>query len=223
MVLARPARCDPAPVSVWAHGGKLYEVVSTYSLSDNAWQYELSGMTGAPRTGPLIVVVIPDATPRDGPFTPVEANHAVVAVADGVTPWPILLRLLRLAEQSGDIVGGKWTRVSAAETLLSSAVWSHGGRRFGVNSFHFAERGAWCYELYELPSVAGRNDRVEVQIPDVQPNGGQFVPGPAAHATFTAHGGCDFPWPVFHRFIAAIEVSGDIVEGDPAAGPAIDR
>ncbi|MGK5672490.1 hypothetical protein ACSNOB_06560 [Micromonospora sp. URMC 106] len=54
-------------MEIWSHGTELYEVNSYYSLPDDAWQYELTGMSEA---GGHLSVVIPDATPEDGPFTP---------------------------------------------------------------------------------------------------------------------------------------------------------
>jgi hypothetical protein len=61
--------CDRAAVEVWEHDRRLYEVNSYYSLPDDAWQYELVGLTGAPGIGPYLTIVIPDATPEPGPFT----------------------------------------------------------------------------------------------------------------------------------------------------------
>jgi hypothetical protein len=66
-------------VDVWECNGRLYDVSSGYSLPDDAWQYELQGLTGAPLTGPTITVTIPDATPDGGqPFTPQPSNMVVV-------------------------------------------------------------------------------------------------------------------------------------------------
>ncbi|MEV4661077.1 hypothetical protein AB0J85_03925 [Micromonospora echinofusca] len=42
-------------MEVWAHGTELYEVNSYYSLPDDAWQYELTGMSEA---GGHVAVVI---------------------------------------------------------------------------------------------------------------------------------------------------------------------
>jgi hypothetical protein len=199
-------------VEVWDHDGKLYEVNSYYSLPDDAWQYELVGLTGAPGTGPYLTIVIPDATPEPGPFTPKHAGHVLVAVAGGVTPWPILRRLIDLVESSGDIIDTDRAHVAAADKILSNNVWSHDGKRFEVNSFHFSDRDAWCYELYEVRPDTERNDYVEVQIPDANPYGGPYVPAPADRVTFIAHGEWDIPWPIFRRFIEVIVASGDIVQ-----------
>ncbi|MEH0934068.1 hypothetical protein [Micromonospora psammae] len=91
-------------MEVWDHEGKLYEVNSYYSLPDNAWQYELVGLTGAPGTGPYITVTIPDATPDDGPFTPRPVSEVMFSAGSGDVPWPILRRFIDLVESSGDIV-----------------------------------------------------------------------------------------------------------------------
>jgi hypothetical protein len=63
-----------------------------------------------------------------------------------------------------------------------------------------------------------RNDYVEVQIPDAQPDSGPFVPEPADVVTFTAHGVWDIPWPIFRRFIEVINTTGDIVEDETTTG-----
>jgi hypothetical protein len=199
-------------VEVWDHDGKLYEVDSYYSLPDGAWQYELVGLTGAPGTGPYLTIVIPDATPEPGPFTPKGAGHVLVSVADGVTPWPILRRLLDLVESSGAIVDVDQAHVTAEDEILSNNVWSYCGKRFEVNSFHFSDRGAWCYELYEVTPDTSRNDYVEVQIPDANPDDGPFVPGHSDRVTLAVHGEWDIPWLVFRRFIEVIAASGDIVQ-----------
>ncbi|MEU1687866.1 hypothetical protein [Micromonospora sp. NPDC005707] len=91
-------------MEVWDHEGKLYEVNSYYSLPDDAWQYELVGLTGAPGTGPYLSVTIPDATPDDGPFTPRPASGVMFSAGSGDVPWPILRRFIDLVESSGDIV-----------------------------------------------------------------------------------------------------------------------
>ncbi|MGI5171283.1 hypothetical protein ACQEU3_43720 [Spirillospora sp. CA-253888] len=82
-------------MAVWEHDDKLYEVTSFYNPVD-AWCYELVGLTGAPGTGPYLAVVIPDATPDEDSFTPKQAEHVEVMLADGQTPWPILNRLMDL-------------------------------------------------------------------------------------------------------------------------------
>lgn len=206
-------------MEVWAHDGRLYEVNSYYSLPDDAWQYELAGQDGALATGPYLSVLIPDATPDDGPFTPRQAEHVRVVVHDGLTSWPVLRRFVNLIEASGDITSGPEVSPAIGTlTLSSNNTWQLGGKRFEVNSFHFGDRDSWCYELYEVESETSENRYVEVLIPDVQPAAGPFVPATADQVTFTVHGTWTVPWPVFRRFLDAIEASGDIVEGGTAAG-----
>ncbi|MFC8619746.1 hypothetical protein ACFT9M_25515 [Micromonospora purpureochromogenes] len=202
-------------MEVWDHDGKLYEVNSWYCLPDDAWQYELVELTEPPGRGACLAVVIPDATPEPGPFTPKHADHVLLAVARGVTPWPILRRLIDLVESSGDIVATDRAHATADDEILSNNVWLYAGKRFEVNSFHLSDRDAWCYELYEVKPDASRNDYVEIQIPDANPDAGPFVPEPSDRVTFTVHGEWDIPWPVFRRFIEVITASGDIVQDQP--------
>jgi hypothetical protein len=55
-------------VEHWEFNGGIYEVVSFYSVADDARTYELTG-PGASATVPALAMIIPDATPADGPFT----------------------------------------------------------------------------------------------------------------------------------------------------------
>lgn len=199
-------------VQIWSHEGRLYEVNSLYALSDGAWHYELVGLTGAPGTGPYLAVALPDATPI-GPFTPLPARHALMHVGQGDTPWPILRRLLDLVQESGDLVADEREASTVGQGLSTNNVWPHDGRTYEVNSFHHGERDAWCIEMYEV-GPGDDNVYVEVLIPDVQPEGGPFLPAPADRVTFTAHGDWAIPWPVFVRFIEAVEAAGDIVVHD---------
>lgn len=208
--------CDHPAVEIWTHDGKHYEVVSFYCLPEDAWCYELDGVSGAPGTGPHITVAIPDATPDDGPFTPKPARLATVHVGAGQTPWPVLRRFLDLVESSGDLVDDGAAPAEGAEPLSSHNVWWKDGRRFEVNSFHFGEHDAWCYELYEVEPEAEGNDFIEVRIPDASPENGPFIPEAADRVTLTVHGSWTIPWPMFRRFIEAIKASGDIVGEQPA-------
>ncbi|MEK8108191.1 hypothetical protein NKG94_30925 [Micromonospora sp. M12] len=90
-------------MGICSHDGKLYEITSGYSLPDDAWQYELVGLTGPPGTGPYLSVSIPDAT-LDGPFTPRPTEHVVVCAGGGTVPWPVLEKLVHLLDTSGDLV-----------------------------------------------------------------------------------------------------------------------
>lgn len=44
------------------------------------------------------------------------------------------------------------------------------GREFEVNNFYLSDVGAWTYELYEVPGPPGRNDFIEIRIPDLTPD-----------------------------------------------------
>jgi len=217
-VLDAVASWHPAPMQLWAHDGALYEVNSYYSLPDDAWQYELVGRAGAPTTRSYLIVLIPDATPQDGPFTPSHCEHARVMVHDGQTPWPILRRFVDLIEQSGDITHEHQAGPAIGALTLSNNAWQLAGQRFEVNSFYFSDRDSWTYELYEVDRETTENNYVEVQIPDTQPAGGPFTPATANQVTFTAHGTWTVPWPVFRHFLDAVEATGDIVQGATDAG-----
>jgi hypothetical protein len=204
-------------MNVWAHDGKLYEVNSHYSLPDDAWQYELAGISGSPGTGPYLAVLIPDATPDDGPFTPKQAEHVRALIHDGQAPWPVLHRFVDLIEDSGDITHGPEAIPDIGALVSSNNTWQFADKRFEMNSFHHGDRDSWCYELYEVDPETPENNYIEVLIPDAQPTDGPFVAATADQVTFTAHGTWTMPWPVFRHFLNAIEASGDIVEGTAAA------
>ena len=97
--------------------------------------------------------------------------------------------------------------------------WSHDGAQYEINNFHYSDADAWCYELYRVPSAPGRNDYIEVRIPDLTPDG-PFTPAPATQAVFLAHGEPIIPWPVLRRFLDLIETYGDLAR--PAAAPEAD-
>jgi hypothetical protein len=210
----------------WSHEGKLYEVTSGYARSEDAWHHELTGSTGAP--GPHLTVAVPAATP-DGPLTPTSAQHVVVHFGGGTVPWRILEHLMELIESSGGLVDELRDRSAEATALpLTRNEWSHEGRKFEVNTFHYGDVDSWCYELYEVTPADGSNDFIDVRVPDASPESGPFVPMPADLVTLTMHGRWTVPWPVFRRFLDAIRASGDIVEsvpdvdagsGEPPVGP----
>lgn len=208
---------DHPAMGIWSHEGKLYEVASCYALPEDAWHYELSGLTGAPGTGPYLTVAIPDATP-DGPFTPRPAQHVIVQLGGGTVPWRILEHLIELLDSSGDLVDELRDLSAGATALpLTRNEWSHESRQFEVNTFHHGAVDSWCYELYEVKPADGSNDFIDVRIPDASPESGPFVPVSADHVTLTMHGQWTVPWPVFRRFIDAIQASGDIVESVPGS------
>lgn len=54
-------------MQLWAHKGMLCEVNSSYSLPDDAWQYELAGRVAEP-TSVLRLKIVEDVGPwRPGP------------------------------------------------------------------------------------------------------------------------------------------------------------
>lgn len=189
-----------------------YEINSMYLVPDDAWTYELTGPSGTPGTAAGVAVVIPDTTPDDAQFTPSDATHAYVAVANGPLPWPVLQRLIRTVETSGDIVSEALATSVTGDLSLSLNSWCFERRAFEVNSFHDGQRDGWCYELYEVDRTNDSNDYVDVHIPDRQPTDGPFVPAAARHVVLTGHGRPRFPWPVFRHFLDAIAASGDIVD-----------
>lgn len=194
-------------MGIWSHADKLYEISSGYILDNDAWEYELMGLTGPPGTGPYLTLAIPDAT-LDGPFTPRPARFAVVRAGGGTVPWPILQNLIDVVEAGGDLVD---EQREPAELPLTRNEWSHEGRRYEIEHFHHGDKGAWCYELLELGQPEGSNIFVEVLIPDAAPDGGPFIPLPSDRVTLTMHGRWTIPWPIFRRFLDAVHTAGDIV------------
>ncbi|MEV6299827.1 hypothetical protein AB0M02_10530 [Actinoplanes sp. NPDC051861] len=177
------------------YDGKVYEIVSGHNLSEDAWHYELSGLSGAPGTGPFMAVAVPDATP-DGLFAPRSAQHVMVHAGGGVVPWPILEELLDQLDSCGDLIDDV-RDLSAEATALNT--WSHGSQQFEVNRFRCNR--AWCYELYAIDAAANRY--IRVRITDAPQDSGPFVPMPADRGTLTMHGRWSIPWPVFRRFLDA--------------------
>jgi hypothetical protein len=192
------------------HAGEVYEVNSMYLLPDDAWTYELTPLPGGLGRASLMVL-IPDATPDDGPFTPMSATHARVMAYDGDLPWLVLTRFLRLVETSGDFLADEADAPVVGDLSLSCTAWQFAGQSFEVNSYHFAEHDCWCYELYELNRAESDNDYFQVRIPDLQPAEGPFVPASAEQVTIHAHGSFTVPLPVFRHFLSTIRGSGDIV------------
>ncbi|GAA0793839.1 hypothetical protein [Spirilliplanes yamanashiensis] len=191
------------------YDGKLYEITSGYSLPDDAWHHELSGLSGEPGTGPYLTFAVPDATP-DGPFTPKSAEHVVVHAGGGVVPWPVLEALIGRLESSGDLVDeARDLSPDAIALPVTLNTWAYEGRRFEVNHYH--DGCSWCYELYEVDTDTTANNFIDVRIPDASPDTGPFVPMSSRHVTLTMHGRWTIPWPVFRRFLDAIRATGDIV------------
>ncbi|WP_051796941.1 hypothetical protein [Catenuloplanes japonicus] len=193
-------------MEVWSHGGKLYDVTSGYSLPDDAWQYELMGLTGAPGTGPYLSVSIPDAT-LDGPFTPRTTQHVVVHLGGGELPWPILEKLIFLLESSGDLVEDH-NEQSTAElaSLPVRGIWSIGSRRFEVADSHHSDTGVQLYELHEVSPETADGNYISVQISDAST---ESQP-PVGHATLTMYGRWAIPWLVFRRFVDVVRTAGNV-------------
>jgi hypothetical protein len=135
-----------------------------------------------------------------------------VLVEDGAWPWPVVMRLVRFVEASGDIVPDGRVVVSG-DLDLSCNAWTFGARRFEVNSFWLDDPDCWFYELYELGQPSDRNDYLDVRVPNVNPdpNSGVFTPDDAGRVTLNVFGTWVLPWPVLTHFVAAVEASGDIV------------
>ncbi|MDT5027639.1 MAG: hypothetical protein QOE61_4065 [Micromonosporaceae bacterium] len=197
-------------VEVWTHGGGLFELNSMYALPDDAWTYELTARSG--HRGQGLAVLIPDVTSGDAPFTPSGAGMVRVLVEDGAWAWPVVMRLVRFVEASGDIVPDGRVVVSG-DLDLSCNEWTFGARRFEVNSFWLDDPDCWFYELYELGQPSDRNDYLDVRVPNVNPdpNSGVFTPDDAGRVTLNVFGTWVLPWPVLTHFVAAVEASGDIV------------
>jgi hypothetical protein len=200
----------------WAYGDEIYHMNSMYLLPDDAWAYELTP-AAHDRDRMSLTVLVPDATPDDGPFTPQGSTHVRVVLEDGDLPWPVLSRFLQSVVSSGDIIDDE-QGVVVGDLSLSCNTWRFAGRSFEVNSYHFSDHDCWCYELYETTRANPNNEYFQVRIPDLQPAGGSLVPAAADQVAVHAHGSWPVPWPVFRHFINAIGSSGDIIEDLPARG-----
>ncbi|WP_233624940.1 hypothetical protein [Actinoplanes sp. ATCC 53533] len=187
-----------------------------YLLPDDAWAYEMTP-AARDRGRMSLIVLIPDATPDDGPFTPKGSTHARVVLEEGNLPWPVLSRFLQSVDSSGDIVDDELGEV-VGDLSLSCNTWRFAGRSFEVNSYYRCDHDCWCYEIYETNSANSNNEYLEVRIPDLQPVGGSFAPAAAAQVMMRAQGSWLVPWPVFRHFVNAISSSGDIIEDLPARG-----
>ncbi|MFE7802211.1 hypothetical protein [Nocardia sp. NPDC057440] len=202
--------CDAAGVEIWEHDGKLYEVSSYYCLPDDAWTYELQGMTGPPGTGPHLNVSVPGETPDEGPFVPRSQRRVVVSFGPGSIPWLVLCRFRAHVQASGDIVTKSPPAEVVGDLRWSNNAWRYGDQRYEVNTFHFSDRDAWCYELCVPDPDPHANNYLDVLVPDVTPNG-PFTPATVDRVVLTPHGEVSLSWPMFTHFMTALESSGDIV------------
>ena len=198
------------------HADEIYRVNSMYLLPDDAWAYEMTP-AACDRGRMSLIVLIPDATPDDGPFTPKGSAHARVVLEDGDLPWPVLSRFLQSVVSSCDIVDDEQGMV-AGDLSLSYNTWRFAGRSFEVNSYHHSDHGCWSYELHETIGANSNNEYLEVRIPDLQPTGGPFTCAASDQVVMRVHGSWTVPWPVFRHFVNAISSSGDIIEDLPARG-----
>ncbi|GGQ43818.1 hypothetical protein [Couchioplanes azureus] len=107
---------------------------------------------------------------------------------------------------------------------LTLDTWTFGGNRFKVDQFHDDDGGdSWDYELYEIDTDSAANNYIDGRLPDALPESGPFVPMPSDHVALTVHGRWTLPWPVFRRFLDAIQAAGDIVESTGATPALADR
>ena len=95
-------------------------------------------------------------------------------------------------------------------TYLSQHRWTHGGREYEVNNFPHSDADAWTYEMYELPGEPGRNDYVEIRIPDLTP-AGRFTPAPADQVQFLAHGEPVIPLQLILRLVELAREYGHLL------------
>ena len=85
--------------------------------------------------------------------------------------------------------------------------WEHGKRQFQYVSFYCLPEDAWFHEVSESSGTA----YACLVVPDMTPDDGPFTAGPPANATLRFSEG-EIPWPIWLRFMVAIEASGHIVE-----------
>lgn len=83
---------------VWEFEGKQYSYESYYHLDQDAWVHEIASENNSG----FLMIVVPDATPDDGPFTP-RRDEAVLRFTEGELPVSIVERLIHTARAAGDI------------------------------------------------------------------------------------------------------------------------
>jgi hypothetical protein len=192
----------------WVHADEIYQVNSMYLLPDDAWAYELTP-AACDRGRMSLIVLIPDATPDDGPFTPKARPTPGSSWKTATCRGPCF------HASSGDIVDDE-QGVVAGDLSMSCNTWRFADRSFEVNSYDHSDHDYWCYELHQTNGANSNNDYLEVRIPHLQPTGGSSGPSTADQATMRAHGSWPVPWPVFRHFVNAISSNGDIIEDLPA-------
>lgn len=91
---------------------------------------------------------------------------------------------------------------------LSQHRWGHNGVEYEVNNFHFADAGAWSYEIYALGGNPDRNDYLEIRVPDLTPDGGPFTPAPVSEVVVLGHGEPKIPLPILRRVLDLMATYG---------------
>lgn len=121
----------------------------------------------------------------------------------GTWPWPVLVRLVRFVEASGDIVSDPESGVTG-DLSLTLNDWRFGSLRFEVNSYWLDDPDCWFYELYEVGRPSDNHNCIDVRVPKVNPdpNSGVFVPDDAGRVTVNVFGTWDLSWPVLAHLIA---------------------
>lgn len=84
--------------AVWEHDGKQYSYESYYHLDLDSWIHEVASENNEG----FVMIVIPDATPGDSPFSP-RHDEAVLRSTEGELPVSIVKRLIDAARAAGDI------------------------------------------------------------------------------------------------------------------------
>jgi hypothetical protein len=136
-----------------------------------------------------------------------------------IRPGPMVPKLTVAHQLDRCLIPTAWACVVAVwqpftMTHSSQHHWTHDGVEYEANNYHYSDADAWCYELYALPGVPGRNDYIEFRIPDLTPNGGPYTPASAEQVTFLAHGEPRIPWPILMRLIGLMREYGDLVDDE---------
>ncbi|MTD15061.1 hypothetical protein GIS00_14050 [Nakamurella sp. YIM 132087] len=86
-------------MAMWEYDGRRFMYVSGYMLDEGAWHHELSEIGSEA----CACIVIPDATPDDGPFTPGASETVILRTAAGTIPWPIWVAFMSRVHESNDL------------------------------------------------------------------------------------------------------------------------
>jgi len=193
---------DAHVVEIWAYGGRKYEINSYYSVPDDSWLYELSGLADDVGTPPCIAVAIEDATPDSGEFTSKGDQYVLVRVASGQTPWAILNQFVDLVSEDTEDDDAEDHAIESNGHLVVEPVesgWAHGSRQFDVAVIKQGDNGYPRCELYEIVNGERGASYLEVRgDATVEPDGVVLV----------GHGENVIPWPVFRRFLDTADNGG---------------